>query len=141
MYLYFFITFALTISALKDYLSSPLNMGYRYINTEYLEMVTGDDRGITEELIDIFRQQIEEFGGKMKELYDSGSYSELGLLAHKAKSSVAIMGMNNLAGQLKELEMECRQGTNTQNYPNIIGTFRDETTAAINELDDYLLKI
>jgi len=116
-------------------------MGYRYINTEYLEMVTGGDKGITEELIGIFRQQIAEFGEKMKSLYDSRSYAELGLLAHKAKSSVAIMGMNNLATQLKELELNCRQGTNTQNDANIISTFRDETSAAINELDDYLLKL
>jgi len=116
-------------------------MGYKYINTEYLEMVTGGDKSITEELIDIFRQQIEEFSEKMKDLYESGSYCELGQLAHKAKSSVAIMGMTNLAGLLKELESDCRQGSNTQNYLTIISTFSKDTTVAINELNDYLLKL
>ena len=84
----------------KIFHSSSQNMGYRYINTEYLEMVTGSDKSITEEIIGIFRQQIVEFGDKMKSLYESRSYAELGQLAHKAKSSVAIMGMENLAGKI-----------------------------------------
>lgn len=116
-------------------------MGYRYINTEYLEMVTGGDRGITEELIGIFRQQIGEFSDKMRGLYESGSYSELGQLAHKAKSSVAIMGMKNLAGLLKQMEMDCMEGINSHFYPQIISTFREETSEAMTELDDYFNKL
>jgi HPt (histidine-containing phosphotransfer) domain-containing protein len=104
-------------------------------------MVTGGDKSISAELIDIFRQQIREFSETMKDLHASGSFSELGQLAHKAKSSVAIMGMTNLAALLKEMELDCRQGTNTQNYIGIIGKFRDETAEAVNELDDYLLKL
>jgi len=116
-------------------------MGYRYINTEYLEMVTGSDRSITEEIIGIFRQQIEEFSEKMKDLYEAGSYSELGQLAHKAKSSVAIMGMDSLAGLLKKMELDCREGINSHDHPHIISTFREETTGAMIELDEYFKKL
>lgn len=116
-------------------------MGYRYINTEYLEMVTGGDRSITEEIIGIFSQQVGEFGGKMKILYDSGSYTELGLLAHKAKSSVAIMGMEKLAALLKKMELDCRTGTNPHDFPRIISTFMEETTGALTELEDYYKKL
>ena len=39
----------------------------------------------------------------MKSLLAEKNYNSLGLLAHKAKSSVAIMGMNDLADMLKNI--------------------------------------
>jgi len=113
-------------------------MNYSYINTEYLEMVSGGSREITEELTSIFRQQAEEFFLQMNNLYEYGNYEELGLLAHKAKSSVAIMGMEGLASLLKELEINARTKSNTGSYQNVITKFQFETSAAIKELDHYV---
>jgi HPt (histidine-containing phosphotransfer) domain-containing protein len=113
-------------------------MAYRYINTEYLEMVSGGDREITSDLIDIFCQQSEEFFADMQSLYKSESYTELGHIAHKAKSSVAIMGIDNLAARLKDLELNAHRGDDLQGYLRIIDDFRHDTTMAIGELKDYL---
>ncbi|MFO7575880.1 MAG: Hpt domain-containing protein [Bacteroidales bacterium] len=113
-------------------------MNYNYINTGYLEMVTGGSREITEELISIFRQQAEEFYQQMSHLFHNGNYKELGLLAHKAKSSVAIMGMEGLASLLKELETKARTGLNSENYSEVITKFHIETSEAIKELEQYV---
>ena len=113
-------------------------MNYSYINTDYLEMVSGGSREITEELISIFRQQAEEFFHQMSNLYKDGNYEELGLLAHKAKSSVAIMGMEGLASLLKDMEISARTGSDTGSYQNVITKFQFETSEAIKELDHYV---
>jgi HPt (histidine-containing phosphotransfer) domain-containing protein len=113
-------------------------MNYNFINTAYLEMVSGGSREITEELISIFRQQAEEFYRQMTEFNETGNHEELGLLAHKAKSSVAIMGMEELASQLKELEINARNSADTGSYQNVIAKFQFETSEAIKELDYYI---
>jgi HPt (histidine-containing phosphotransfer) domain-containing protein len=116
-------------------------MVYKFINTEYLEMVTGKDRVITAELAGIFFQQVDEFYSAMKSFNNSGSYSELGQIAHKAKSSVAIMGMERLAGMLKQLELDAKTGINSEGYHIVLTTFREDTFEAVKELKDYLVNL
>ncbi|MBM3420035.1 MAG: Hpt domain-containing protein [Bacteroidetes bacterium] len=112
-------------------------MKYRYINTDYLEMVTGGNKEVTLDLLGIFRHQAAEFYSEMTTLNKTGNFSELGLLAHKAKSSVAIMGMENLAGMLKSMELSTKQENHLPDYTDTIETFRNETSEAIRELENY----
>ena len=72
-------------------------MDYKFINTEYLDSVSGGDSEIIKELVILFKDQSFEIYIEMKKLLAEKNYKSLGLLAHKAKSSVAIMGMNDLA--------------------------------------------
>lgn len=69
-------------------------MDYKFINIEYLDSVSGGDSGIIGEIVIMFREQCIEIHNEMKSLLSVKNYTSLGLLAHKAKSSVAIMGMN-----------------------------------------------
>ena len=62
----------------------------------------------------------------------------LGLLAHKAKSSVAIMGMNDLAVMLKTFELQAKEEKESELYESYITRFKTETEAAITELDDLV---
>jgi HPt (histidine-containing phosphotransfer) domain-containing protein len=111
------------------------------INVKYIEEVCGGSKEIIREMVDIFIEQIPEFYSEMQALYNDKKYHELGLLAHKAKSSVAIMGMESLAGKLKELELEAKAGENTGEYLNYIQAFFDETEKAIRELKEYTNKM
>lgn len=74
----------------------------------------------------------------MRSFYSNGDFTSLGLLAHKAKSSVAIMGMNDLATMLKTFELQAKEARETQMYESYINRFRDETTGAIIELEHII---
>lgn len=111
------------------------------IDVKYLEEVCGGSKEIIREMVDIFIEQIPEFYSEMQSLYNDGKYHELGLLAHKAKSSVAIMGMDSLAGKLKELELQAKAGEKTGEYINYIQAFFDETQNALRELEEYTNKM
>jgi hypothetical protein len=117
---------------------SGLLMSYNYINTSYLEMVTGGDREITDELITIFRQQVDEFYLQMLTANKPSDYNVLSQIAHKAKSSVAIMGMDDMAAMLKTLEVNARDSKETDSFIEIIEAFRSQTNEAIVELNHYL---
>ncbi len=113
-------------------------MDYKYIKTDYLEMVAGGDSKLVKELVDMFRDQVAEIHAEMKTLLREGNYHELGLLAHKAKSSVAIMGMEELVNLLKRFELQVRQGEHSEQYAGYVDRFGNDTAAAITELDSFV---
>ena len=113
-------------------------MDYNFINMEYLDSVSGGDPGIIDEIVVIFKEQSVEIYNEMKSLQAEKNYTSLGLLAHKAKSSVAIMGMSKLAEMLKTFELQAREGKEAGLYESYIERFLSDTKEAIRELDDLI---
>jgi HPt (histidine-containing phosphotransfer) domain-containing protein len=99
-------------------------------------MADGDDKLIME-MIDIFVEQAREMWVQMQESLDKKDFVTLGRLAHKAKSSLAIMGMETTAQRLKELEVYCGDNKHTELYQDIINIFKAECQLAIVELLAY----
>ena len=113
-------------------------MDFKFINPGYLESVTGGDKEIMQELVDMFREQAIEVTLEMKSLLANKEYFTLGLLAHKAKSSVAIIGMADLATMLKTFELEAKEGRETGMYATYVSRFESETKSAVEELEKYV---
>ncbi|HCC70682.1 MAG TPA: hypothetical protein DEQ09_05965 [Bacteroidales bacterium] len=116
-------------------------MNFKIINVSYIEEVCNKSPELITEMVDIFREQVCEFKNDMKKLYEEKKYFDLGLMAHKAKSSIAIMGMDDLAAKLKELELQTKEGVKSENYIEYINDFVNQTDEAIKELDNYLLTL
>lgn len=115
-------------------------MDYKFIKTDYLDLVAGGDNGLIKELVDIFASQVGEFHSGMLSLFGQKNYRELGLLAHKAKSSVAIMGMDELAEMLKTFELKAREGEDPESYEAYISRFENDTKCALAELNTLINK-
>ena len=115
-------------------------MDYKLINPEYLESVVGDDITIIAELINMFKEQIVEIYEEMKSLHSNNDYQQLGMLAHKAKFSIMLMGMADLADMLKTFELSSKESLNTELYGSYIDRFYTDSKAAMLELNDYLSK-
>jgi HPt (histidine-containing phosphotransfer) domain-containing protein len=105
------------------------------IDLSYLREMSGGNKPLILEMITIFTSQVKEFGEDMEHLYSSNQYQQLGKLAHKAKSSVSIMGLTDLAKNLKDLENSAGEGRNTETYPVIINRFKSITADAVKELE------
>jgi HPt (histidine-containing phosphotransfer) domain-containing protein len=113
-------------------------MNYKFINIEYLESVTGGDIEIISEISTMFRDQAVEIYNEMLSNLSLKNYHSLGLLAHKAKSSVAIMGMNDLVVMLKKFELLAKEGKESELYDSFITKFKLDTEAAVTELEDLV---
>ena len=113
-------------------------MNFNYINTEYLDSVSDGNVEIMSELVSMFRDQVAETVIEMKSLLEKNDYYSLGLLAHKAKSSVLIMGMNDLGTLLKTFELQAREGAEADKYESYINRFDHDTGEAVKELDDLV---
>jgi len=113
-------------------------MNYNYINTEYLDSVSDGNIEIMAELVNMFRDQVLETVVEMKSLLEKKDYYSLGLLAHKAKSSVLIMGMSDLGALLKTFELQAKDGSEADKYESYITRFDHDTGEAVKELDDLV---
>lgn len=97
--------------------------------------MSGGNKDLVLEMIHIFREQVSEFSIEMDKHLASHDYEALGKLAHKAKSSVSIMGLHDLATDLKDLENLARDGKKPETYVEIVENFKQTSAVAIQELE------
>lgn len=102
----------------------------------YLRTMSGGDSKFIKEMIDLFREQIDEYKSIMPELLQNKDYDGLSKVAHKAKSSVAVMGMSEVADLLKELEILSHSEKEIERYEPMIKHFLEQSELAISELND-----
>ncbi len=98
--------------------------------------MAGDSMDLVREMIDIFIGQIPTFLEEMQSCYQKQDWYNLGLIAHKAKSSVAVMGMESLAVDLKDLEFLAKEGKEVNRFKELIETFDHQSKKAIQELNE-----
>ena len=101
----------------------------------YLKTMSGGDGAFIQEMIDLFKEQVEEYKRDMPELLRQQSYDSLSKLAHKAKSSVAVMGMTDVAELLKELEILANESKEVERYEEMVNRFLEQSQLAIKELE------
>jgi len=107
----------------------------------YLREMSGGNKDLVREMITIFNAQVEEFSRDMENHLAKKEYELLGKLAHKAKSSISIMGLNDLVKELKNLENFAKERKEIDKYAGIISFFKKETQLAVQELNGVLQKI
>lgn len=102
----------------------------------YLKTMSGGDPKFIREMIDLFSEQVQEYKSIMPGLLENKDYDSLAKIAHKAKSSVAVMGMTEVADLLKELEILASDGQEADRYQSMVTYFLEQSELAIKELED-----
>jgi len=105
-----------------------------YIDLNYLETITDGDPEMIQEMKDLFIAQVPEFIENLNRYLKEGKYIELGKEAHKAKSSIMIMGMEELSKDLKSLQQATIAGIDEETYPQYVKKFESQCLGAIEEL-------
>ncbi len=119
-------------------LNRPGEMEYTIFKPEYLLSISGGEREIMAEIAGIFGNQVPEFLTGMRNLLRDEKYLELGLLAHKAKGSVTVLGMDETAKMLKEFELLAKAGEQKERYEGFIAMFEAHSTRVMEEVNHYL---
>jgi len=81
-----------------------MTQGEKIIDLSYLREMSGNDKSIIKEMIEIFIDQIPEFEEEVSSRFEVQDWNGLGAIAHKAKSSVRTMGMEYMGECLEKLE-------------------------------------
>lgn len=111
---------------------------YKHINLSYLEDISEGNIDLIKDLVEIFKSQVPEFVENMKKHNENKEYADLGAIAHRAKSSVAMMGITELEMEMKNLEILAKGEKDVSKYPELIHKFEIITKEAIEELNIVL---
>lgn len=112
-----------------------------YTDLNYLKEITGGEPEIVKEMIEMFIEQVAEFKVNMDTYLSSKQYIELGKEAHKAKSSVLIVGMEDLGKNLKKLQLLTEANKDVETYPDYVKMFNEQCDAALIELQEELSRL
>lgn len=99
--------------------------------------MTDGNASVIKEMIDLFSGQVDEYTEEMKRCLEAREWKLLANIAHKAKSSVAIMGMEDMAASLKELELKALESKDIDSYAGYIDNFISTCEIAMKELNDF----
>jgi HPt (histidine-containing phosphotransfer) domain-containing protein len=114
---------------------------FTYADLTYLESMSMGSNDLIVEMIQIFIDQLPEFTEGLTAHLKNGDLLALGALAHKAKSSVAVMGMGSLTSDLKTLELAAKAGKDPEMYPILVKRFIEQVTLTGAELESYMKTI
>lgn len=105
----------------------------------YLKTMSGGDAKFIAEMISLFKEQMDEYSALMPRLLLEKDYDGLSKVAHKAKSSVAVMGMSSVAELLKKLEVLAHEEIEKEQYENMINEFLEKGNLAVIELEQSMV--
>ncbi len=110
------------------------------VNLSYLNTQTGGNKEVMLEMIGIFSEQLIEFKEGLQLHFETKNWLKLGKIAHKAKSSVSIMGMDNTAKLLKELELLSCEEKEIERYGLILTEIFKDFELASADLEKQVIK-
>ena len=105
-------------------------------NLSYLKEISNGNNEFIIELIDLFFKQIPEYQVQLQDFHEKEDWLSIGKIAHKAKSSILMMGLDELASKLKRLEENAKESKNINEYSEIIAKFVRDSNIAIQELKE-----
>jgi HPt (histidine-containing phosphotransfer) domain-containing protein len=107
---------------------------FHMINLDYLNEISEGNTDLIHDLVEMFIDQVPDYQKSMNTLHAKKDWRNLGRIAHKAKSAILMVGMNELAQELKKLEENAKEGKNINEYQEIIAKFVRESDIALQEL-------
>lgn len=106
----------------------------KIINIEYIDKISTNPNFIKKIFL-LFKKNVHEFGDQMNKVYKRGEFEVLADIAHKARSSVMILGMKKQADNMKSLELDLRKNKNSETYKSRISEFIFSCESAIKEIE------
>lgn len=104
------------------------------VKLDYLNEMSGGDKSLILEMIQIFNSEVPGYVKRMEKLIKENNWEALGKLAHKAKASASIMGMKNVAEDLKELERITNKEINIKLIQTYVSKISGQFMSATEEL-------
>ena len=105
------------------------------IDLTYLENMSSGDVNLMKEMVSIFKEQVPEFVSEMKTHLQNKDWKMLASVAHKAKSTISIIGLTDLVLELKTFEENVLNSASVDSYLKFIQLFEDTCNKAIIQLD------
>ncbi|OQY05684.1 MAG: hypothetical protein B6I20_00665 [Bacteroidetes bacterium 4572_117] len=106
------------------------------INLNYLKVNTDNDVTMITALLEMYKSQIQVQKLGLQKAFDEKNWGELGEVAHKAKNSFQIVGMQDEANNLQQLEILCQKEQDIHLYKDFLDRFIVACDNSVKEIED-----
>lgn len=90
------------------------------------------------EIVMLFLEQAPRHIEEMQESHQQQNFDLLGIVAHKAKSSVVMLGLNELASKLSKIEKNTRDRKNYDGLEALLNEVLDEYKIVFDQFKTFL---
>ncbi|MEM9722490.1 MAG: Hpt domain-containing protein [Bacteroidota bacterium] len=116
--------------------STPVQI--RYTNIAYLKQVSSGDKEIMRKAISKFLETTPEMITQLETQLKSQDYDQLGKTAHKLKSSVGLMGMEELQKTMQNIELVAKSKQRLDVLPVLVDRSQKMLTHSLTELEQEM---
>jgi HPt (histidine-containing phosphotransfer) domain-containing protein len=106
-----------------------------FIDMQYLNQVS-PVKEFQKKIFSLFRDEVRNYETAMIDALEQKRYTELADLAHKAKSSVSILGMKQQAEKMKQLQTDIMENRKPDSWREIVLQFIEDCRFAVLEIDE-----
>lgn len=101
---------------------------------DYLQQVFQGNDAMVLRILDVFEEEVPKYFDAMERLGQEGRWRELHPLAHKAKSSIGLLGMHALLEKVLLIETLSRSGKDDQTLLMVLNSARQLLDAGLGAL-------
>ncbi len=114
-----------------------MNTATRY-DLSYLNQVFQGNREMVNNIIALFLQQVPKYVSEMEECVRRNEPLSLHPLAHKAKSSVAMLGIKDMEEDIIQIEQDSKYMRNLDELPTLVGRVKRNCQVVYDQLMDAI---
>lgn len=104
----------------------------------YLNQVFQGNKQMINQIITMFIKQVPEYIEEMQNCVVRSDFEALHPLAHKAKSSIAMLGLKDMENLVLEIEKNSKYKTNEDELPELVGRALKECRGVSIQLESVL---
>jgi len=104
----------------------------------YLNQIFQGNKDMINDIIKLFLDQVPEYIGEMVDCVERNDLLRLHPLAHKAKSSIAMLGLKNMEINILQIEQDSKHNRNMEALPNLVNQVKDECDIVYDQLRTLL---
>ena len=104
----------------------------------YLNQIFQGNQEMVKNIIRLFLEQVPDYIAEMEDCVVRADLDLLHPLAHKAKSSVAMLGLKKMETNILEIEKNSKYGENTHRLPDLVKEVRKECDLVFSQLEEIL---
>ena len=104
----------------------------------YLNQVFQGNREMINNIISLFLQQVPEYIREMEECIRKNEMLSLHPLAHKAKSSISMLGIRDMETDILQIEQDSKHLRNLDNLPSLVYRVKENCSLVYGPLKEQL---
>lgn len=104
----------------------------------YLNQVFQGNKELVDNIINLFLQQVPEYINEMVRCVERNDLLSLHPLAHKAKSSIAMLGLKNMEKNILKIEQDSKHNRNLEELPPTVMEVQEECSVVYEQLRGVL---